>query len=85
METRQLSRLLVDIPLEDVQDCLVYDRHGVSVPFKELYQDRKAVIIFVRVGANESLLMFELFVFIHTAAIFDLAVLYHLTKCHSMR
>ncbi|XP_075875537.1 peroxiredoxin-like 2C [Nelusetta ayraudi] len=48
VETRQFSRSPVDIPLEDVQDCFVYDRRGVSVPFKELYQDRKAVIIFVR-------------------------------------
>lgn len=61
METRQLSRPTVDIPLEDVQDCFVYDRHGVSFPFKELHQDRKAVIIFVRVGSKESLLVFELF------------------------
>lgn len=50
VETRQLTRPPVDIPLEDVQDCLIYDRHGLSVPFKELYQDRKAVVIFVRVG-----------------------------------
>lgn len=53
VETRQFSRSPVDIPLEDVQDCIVYDRRGVSVPFKELYQDRKAIIIFVRVGAKE--------------------------------
>ncbi|XP_023249969.1 thioredoxin-like protein AAED1 [Seriola lalandi dorsalis] len=38
----------VDIRLEDVEDCLIYDRHGVSIPFKKLYQDRKSVIIFVR-------------------------------------
>lgn len=38
----------VDIHLEDVEDCLIYDRHGVSVPFKTVYQDRKSVIIFVR-------------------------------------
>lgn len=52
VETRQLSRPCVDIPLEDVQDYLVYDRRGVPIPFKELYQDRKAVIVFVRVGAK---------------------------------
>ncbi|XP_074493265.1 peroxiredoxin-like 2C [Sebastes fasciatus] len=34
--------------LEDVEDCLIYDRHGVSVPFRKLYQDRKSVLIFVR-------------------------------------
>ncbi|CAJ1069031.1 peroxiredoxin-like 2C [Xyrichtys novacula] len=38
----------VDIRLEDVEDCLIYDRHGVSIPFKKLYQDRKSVVIFVR-------------------------------------
>ncbi|XP_041643670.1 peroxiredoxin-like 2C [Cheilinus undulatus] len=38
----------VDICLEDVEDCLIYDRHGVPIPFKKLYQDRKSVIIFVR-------------------------------------
>lgn len=58
MKTGQLSRPTVDIPLEDVQDCLVYDRHGVSVPFKDLYTGGKAVIIFVRVGAEESWLLY---------------------------
>ncbi|XP_060894715.1 peroxiredoxin-like 2C [Labrus mixtus] len=38
----------IDIRIEDVEDCLLYDRHGVSIPFKKLYQDRKSVIIFVR-------------------------------------
>ncbi|XP_042344282.1 peroxiredoxin-like 2C [Plectropomus leopardus] len=38
----------VDYRLEDVEDCLIYDRQGVSAPFKKLYQDRKSVIIFVR-------------------------------------
>ncbi|XP_060928009.1 peroxiredoxin-like 2C [Limanda limanda] len=38
----------VDVRLEEVEDCLVYDRHGVSAPFKKLYQDRRAVIIFLR-------------------------------------
>ncbi|XP_062273099.1 peroxiredoxin-like 2C [Scomber scombrus] len=53
--TRQVTREngesggpLVDIRLEDVEDCLIYDRHGVAFPFKKLYQDRKSVIIFVR-------------------------------------
>lgn len=40
----------VDIRLQKVEDCLVYDRRGVPLPFKKLYQDRKAVIVFVRVG-----------------------------------
>ncbi|XP_076005586.1 peroxiredoxin-like 2C [Genypterus blacodes] len=37
-----------DIHLEDVEDCFIYDRHGIPVPFKKLYQERKSVIIFVR-------------------------------------
>ncbi|XP_029367055.1 peroxiredoxin-like 2C [Echeneis naucrates] len=37
-----------DVRLEDVEDCLIYDRHGASIPFKSLYQDRKSVMIFVR-------------------------------------
>ncbi|XP_040011591.1 peroxiredoxin-like 2C [Xiphias gladius] len=44
-ETRAPS---VDMRLEDVEDCLIYDRHGVSIPFKKLYQERTSVIIFVR-------------------------------------
>lgn len=40
----------VDISLKDVEGCLIYDRHGVPVPFQTLYQDRKSVIVFVRVG-----------------------------------
>eukprot|EP00066_Takifugu_rubripes_P008605 XP_003974913.1 PREDICTED: thioredoxin-like protein AAED1 [Takifugu rubripes] len=47
-EPRELQRVCVDIRLEDVQDCLVYDRRGGSVPFKNLYQHTKSVIIFVR-------------------------------------
>lgn len=48
-ETREPERVCIDIHLEDVEDCLVYDRRGVSVPFKNLYQHGKSVIIFVRV------------------------------------
>uniref|UniRef100_A0A671V1D1 Peroxiredoxin like 2C n=1 Tax=Sparus aurata TaxID=8175 RepID=A0A671V1D1_SPAAU len=47
-EDREDGTPSVDIRLEDVEDCLIYDRHGVSVPFKKLYQDGKSVIIFVR-------------------------------------
>ncbi|XP_004547219.1 peroxiredoxin-like 2C isoform X2 [Maylandia zebra] len=53
--TRQVTKgsqenvtCFVNINLRDVEDCLIYDRHGVSLPFKTLYQDRKSVIIFVR-------------------------------------
>ena len=49
-EKQQIGIPAVDYRLEDVEDCLIYDRHGVSVPFKKLYQDRKSVLIFVRVG-----------------------------------
>lgn len=48
-ENREIGSPFVDIRLEDVEDCLLYDRHGVPFPFKKLYQDRKSVIIFVRV------------------------------------
>lgn len=48
-EPRELQRVCVDIRLEDVQDFLVYDRRGGSVPFKNLYHHGKSVIIFVRV------------------------------------
>ncbi|XP_072243815.1 peroxiredoxin-like 2C [Leuresthes tenuis] len=37
-----------EINLKDVEDFLIYDRRGVSIPFKSLYQDRKTVVIFVR-------------------------------------
>ncbi|XP_029999555.1 peroxiredoxin-like 2C isoform X3 [Sphaeramia orbicularis] len=47
-ETQEVGALAVDFRLEDVEDCLIYDRHGVGVPFKKLYEDRKAVLIFVR-------------------------------------
>ncbi|KAJ0019712.1 hypothetical protein NQD34_007281 [Periophthalmus magnuspinnatus] len=53
--TRQISKdnydfgsASVDFSLEEVGDCLVFNRHGVVVPFKKLYQDRKSIIIFVR-------------------------------------
>ncbi|KAM9811178.1 LOW QUALITY PROTEIN: peroxiredoxin-like 2C [Neosynchiropus ocellatus] len=38
----------VDVSLQDVDDCLIYDRHGTSVAFKKLYQNRKSIIIFLR-------------------------------------
>ncbi|XP_030593894.1 peroxiredoxin-like 2C isoform X1 [Archocentrus centrarchus] len=38
----------VEINLKDVENCLIYDGNGVSIPFRTLYQDRKSVIIFVR-------------------------------------
>ncbi|KAM9858451.1 peroxiredoxin-like 2C [Aulostomus maculatus] len=53
--TRQISKgnseigiHSVDLRLEDVEDCLIYDKYGMSIPFRKLYQDRKAIIIFVR-------------------------------------
>ncbi|XP_045890316.1 peroxiredoxin-like 2C [Micropterus dolomieu] len=47
-EHREIGTTSVDIRLEDVEDCLIYDRQGVATPFKKLYQDRKSIIIFVR-------------------------------------
>ncbi|XP_071394624.1 peroxiredoxin-like 2C [Centroberyx affinis] len=47
-ENRKIEKPPVNIRLGDVEDCLIYDRRGVSIPFKKLYQDRKSVIIFVR-------------------------------------
>ncbi|XP_061674408.1 peroxiredoxin-like 2C isoform X2 [Syngnathoides biaculeatus] len=38
----------VDLHLRNVEDCFVYDRHGTSIPFKSLYQDRKSILVFVR-------------------------------------
>uniref|UniRef100_A0A8C7ZNN6 Peroxiredoxin like 2C n=1 Tax=Oryzias sinensis TaxID=183150 RepID=A0A8C7ZNN6_9TELE len=40
------------VDLQEAEDCLIYDRHGVSIPFKSLFQDRKVIIVFVRVGKN---------------------------------
>ncbi|XP_072290166.1 peroxiredoxin-like 2C isoform X2 [Eucyclogobius newberryi] len=40
------STASVDFSLEEVEDCLVYNRHGAVVPFQKLYQDRKSIIIF---------------------------------------
>ncbi|KAL0979100.1 hypothetical protein UPYG_G00180490 [Umbra pygmaea] len=45
---REIKRPAVNVRLENVEDCLIYDRHGISTPFRELYQDRKSVIVFVR-------------------------------------
>ncbi|KAG7332349.1 hypothetical protein KOW79_004183 [Hemibagrus wyckioides] len=36
------------IPISEVEDCLIYDQHGVGITFKSLYQNHKAVVIFVR-------------------------------------
>ncbi|KAM3867422.1 peroxiredoxin-like 2C [Diretmus argenteus] len=47
-ENLEIKSPPVNIRLEEVEECLIYDRHGVPVPFKTLYQDRKSVIIFVR-------------------------------------
>ncbi|KAI5094930.1 thioredoxin-like protein AAED1 isoform X1, partial [Silurus meridionalis] len=36
------------VPLSEVADCPVYDHRGVCIPFKSLYQNHRAIIIFVR-------------------------------------
>ncbi|KAK1892560.1 Peroxiredoxin-like 2C [Dissostichus eleginoides] len=48
IENKDIGSLSIDYHIEDVEDCLIYDRDGVSFPFKKLYRDRKSVIIFVR-------------------------------------
>ncbi|XP_061880191.1 peroxiredoxin-like 2C [Entelurus aequoreus] len=53
--TRQIEKELcergappADVSLQEVEDCLIYDRRGMSLPFKSLYQDRTSILIFVR-------------------------------------
>ncbi|KAM9391414.1 peroxiredoxin-like 2C [Pholidichthys leucotaenia] len=46
--SRETVSPVADINLRDVEECSVYDRHGLSVPFRTLYQHWKSVIIFVR-------------------------------------
>ncbi|KAK3565259.1 hypothetical protein QTP86_001678 [Hemibagrus guttatus] len=36
------------IPISEVEDCLIYDQHGVGITFKSLYQNHKAIVVFVR-------------------------------------
>ncbi|TSY41764.1 Thioredoxin-like protein AAED1 [Bagarius yarrelli] len=36
------------VSISEVEDCLIYDRHGASIPFNSLYQNHKAIVIFVR-------------------------------------
>ncbi|KAM6931344.1 peroxiredoxin-like 2C [Xenentodon cancila] len=47
-DSRVAGTSSADINLKDVEDCLIYDRRGLSAPFKTLYQDRKSVVVFVR-------------------------------------
>ncbi|XP_017267670.1 peroxiredoxin-like 2C [Kryptolebias marmoratus] len=47
-ERRETGTRAAEIDLREVEDCLIYDRHGNSFPFRSLYQDRKTVVIFVR-------------------------------------
>ncbi|XP_053556571.1 peroxiredoxin-like 2C isoform X2 [Bombina bombina] len=54
--TIQIGRNLTDLPgcplyhpdLEQAADCLVWDKHGKSLEFKELYRNKKAIVVFVR-------------------------------------
>ncbi|KAM6965029.1 LOW QUALITY PROTEIN: peroxiredoxin-like 2C [Aplochiton taeniatus] len=43
-----IKKTPVDVRLEDIEDCLIYDRHGVSIPFRKVYEHGKSIIIFVR-------------------------------------
>nr|XP_057926853.1 peroxiredoxin-like 2C isoform X2 [Doryrhamphus excisus] len=47
-ESRESGVPPADVHLQAVEDCCIYDRHGMSIPFKSLYQNRKSIIIFVR-------------------------------------
>ncbi|XP_030644343.1 peroxiredoxin-like 2C [Chanos chanos] len=38
----------VDIQMSDIEGCLLYNRWGASTTFKSLFQNNKAIIIFVR-------------------------------------
>ncbi|KPP80309.1 thioredoxin protein AAED1-like, partial [Scleropages formosus] len=38
-----------DVDLSAVRNCTVLDRHGARLPFGQLYKDRKAIVVFVRV------------------------------------
>lgn len=60
--TTQVSRhqpvhLPFDFQITDVEGYEVYDRHGASVPFQTLYQQRKCIIIFLRVRRNHVLVI----------------------------
>ncbi|XP_058641012.1 peroxiredoxin-like 2C isoform X2 [Onychostoma macrolepis] len=53
--TRQIARSVQEITrashelcISEVNDCLIFDRHGVSKTFNSLFQHNKAIIIFVR-------------------------------------
>ncbi|XP_021175935.2 peroxiredoxin-like 2C isoform X3 [Fundulus heteroclitus] len=52
----------LDINLKDVEDCLIYDRRGESFHFKNLYQDSKSVIIFVRPFCSLTGYSYEMYV-----------------------
>lgn len=69
-----------DIHLGDVEDCLIYDRHGISIPFKQLYQDGKSVIIFVRVW-EKSLFGFSLLIMRDRLSCLKLRII---TRCWSL-
>lgn len=47
-DQRETKRLSIKVRLEEIEDCLVFNRQGLSLHFKELHQDRKSVIVFVR-------------------------------------
>ncbi|XP_043102211.1 peroxiredoxin-like 2C [Puntigrus tetrazona] len=44
----ELRRASHDLCLSDINDCLIFDRHGVCKPFSSLFQRNKAIVIFVR-------------------------------------
>ncbi|XP_062399638.1 peroxiredoxin-like 2C [Sardina pilchardus] len=44
----QPTHVPLDFQITDVESCVLYDRHGVPVPFQSLYEEQKCIIIFVR-------------------------------------
>lgn len=38
-----------DLNISELDDCLIFNRNGACLTFKSLYQNQKAIIVFVRV------------------------------------
>lgn len=47
----------INVNISAVEDYLVYDRHGGRFLFKDLYNDKKTIIIFVRVSNFDKLII----------------------------
>ncbi|MBN3297791.1 peroxiredoxin-like 2C [Amia ocellicauda] len=42
------QKSIAALQISDTDDCFVYNEHGNRIPFRGLYQDKKAIVIFVR-------------------------------------